>query len=136
MRRWLKFNTVGIAGAGVQLACLWFLARIAGVHYVVATMIAVEIALLHNFAWHEVWTWRGMPPEGRAARLLRFQLANGLVSIALNALFTWIFTQDAGLPLLSANIAAMLVTALFNFLLAALWVFQPLPSQRIRKTAV
>lgn len=133
MKRWLKFNAVGIAGAGVQLAALWFFARIAGVQYVLATIFAVEIAVLHNFAWHEVWTWRGMPPELRWRRLVRFHVANGFVSIASNALFTWMLKEGIGLPLLAANLGAMGATALINFALALLWVFQPLPSHRIRK---
>jgi len=48
--RWLKFNAVGIAGTVVQLTALWLLARLSGIQYVVATGIAVEIAVLHNFA--------------------------------------------------------------------------------------
>ena len=133
MIRWLKFNAVGIAGAGVQLAALWFFARIAGVQYVIATALAVEVAVLHNFAWHEAWTWRGMPTEDRWRRLVRFHVANGFVSIASNALFTWLFKQGLGLPLLVANLGAIGVTALLNFALAAMWVFQDLPSHRIRK---
>ncbi len=124
-RRWLKFNAVGMAGAVVQLATLWFLARIVGLQYVVATVVAVEIALLHNFVWHEAWTWRGMPVEDRWRRLFRFHVANGFVSIASNALFTWLFAQWVHWPLLIANIGAMAVTAVLNFALAAMWVFRP-----------
>ena len=58
MNRWLKFSAVGGIGIGVQLAVLSVLIR-AGVHYLVATAIAVEIALLHNYVWHKHWTWAG-----------------------------------------------------------------------------
>jgi len=135
VKRWLKFNAVGIVGALVQLISLWLLTR-AGVQYVIATVLAVEVAVLHNFAWHEVWTWRGIPAHGRWQRLFRFHVANGLVSIASNAVFTWILKQGFGLPLLIANFGAICVTALLNFVLAAVWVFQPLPSQRMRKPTV
>ena len=136
MIRWLKFNCVGIVGAGVQLAALWFFTSIAGVQYVVATALAVEVAVLHNFVWHEAWTWRGVSAEGRWRRLARFHVANGFVSIASNALFTWVFKYGLGLPLLVANVASIGLTSLLNFVLAAMWVFQPLPSQRIRKPTV
>ena len=124
MIRWLKFNAVGIAGAVVQLIALWLLAHVARVQYVVATALAVEIAVLHNFVWHEAWTWRGMPIEGRWQRLFKFHVANGFVSIASNALLTSIFVQQFGLPLLASNVAAMLATALLNFALATIWVFR------------
>src|SRR5215471_9478630 len=96
LRRWLKFNVVGIAGAVVQLGALTLFTRIFGIQYVVATALAVEVAVLHNFVWHEVWTWRGMAVEDRFRRLLRFHLANGLLSIVSNVLFTTLLVQRIG----------------------------------------
>jgi len=126
--RWLKFNAVGIVGAGVQLAALWFFARVLGFHVIAATVLAVEVAVLHNFVWHESWTWRGLPASGRLRRLGRFHLANGLVSIVSNAIFTWIFKQVIGVPLVAANLAAIVLTALLNFIMAAAYVFpEPYP---------
>ena len=79
---------------------------------------------MHNFAWHEAWTWRDLDVAGRWRRLLRFNLANGFVSIASNVLFTMFLMQWIGLPLLLANTAAVIVTALLNFALAESWVFR------------
>ena len=73
MIRWLKFNAVGIAGAAIQVILVWLLTR-GGMHYLVATAIAVEVAILHNFYWHVRWTWKGRHPS-----LLRFHMANGLL---------------------------------------------------------
>lgn len=121
--RWGRFNVVGLAGFTLQLGVLWLLARVIGMQYLVATAIAVEISLLHNFVWHETWTWKGMAVEHRGRRLVRFHLANGILSIASNVLFTW-WLMQTGLPLLLANTAAVAVTALLNFALATGWVFQ------------
>ncbi len=124
IRRFLRFNTVGMAGFALQLVTLWFLARVAGIHYLIATAVAVEIAVLHNFAWHESWTWRDLEVDGRWRRLVRFHLANGFVSIASNVLFTMFLMQWMALPLLAANTTAVAVTALLNFALAEAWVFR------------
>jgi len=124
MIRWWKFNAVGIAGVVVQLTALWFLTTLWRIPYLPATAVAVEIALLHNFVWHEAWTWRGLAIEGRWRRLRRFHLANGVLSIVSNTLFTWFFKQSFGLPLLPANLAAIGVTSLLNFALAHWWVFR------------
>lgn len=121
--RWLRFNLVGVAGAAVQLGALWVLMRLAGLQYIIATVLAVEIAVLHNFVWHETWTWRGLPVERRWIRLARFHVANGFFSIGANALFTWLFRHWAGVPVLAANAGAICVTALITFALAHLWVF-------------
>ena len=55
----------------------WFTARL---HYLVATAIAVEAAVLHNFCWHQRWTWRDRRAASRTTavrRLGRFHLLNG-----------------------------------------------------------
>jgi archaetidylinositol phosphate synthase len=122
LRRWWKFNLVGIGGFALQLGMLWVLARVFGIHYLVATALAVEIAVLHNFAWHEAWTWQNLDSANRWRRLLRFNLANGFVSIASNVLFTLLLMRT-GLPLLVANAIAVIMMALLNFALAESWVF-------------
>ena len=122
LRRWGKFNVVGFAGFVLQLAVLWALARL-GMPYLLATAFAVELALLHNFVWHETWTWKGLAIAGRWRRLARFHLANGFVSIVSNVVFTWALMQIAHLPLLMANAGAVLMAALLNFVLATRWVF-------------
>lgn len=64
MIQFVRFNAVGILGAAVQLAALRIGTRVIGIHYLAATVLAVEIALLHNFAWHEIWTWKSLPWRG------------------------------------------------------------------------
>lgn len=59
--RWIKFNTVGAIGIGVQLAALAILRSRLKLNYLLATGIAVEIAVLHNFVWHERFTWADRP---------------------------------------------------------------------------
>jgi putative flippase GtrA len=56
--RWGKFNAVGAMGVLVQLAALAAINRLWPGHYLWATAAAIEITLLHNFAWHLRWTWR------------------------------------------------------------------------------
>jgi len=119
-RRWLKFSTVGLIGVGVQLAVLAALTKF-GVNYLVATAVAVEIALLHNYAWHRRWTWADR--EARAGRLLRFHLANGLVSLISNLVWMRVLTGGLGVPAVPANLAAITVTSLLNFALGERWVF-------------
>lgn len=120
---WLRFNVVGVAGCAVQLGALQVLTRFVGIQYLIATAFAVEIAVLHNFAWHEAWTWPGLPADRRWSRLWRFHVANGFLSIGANVLFTWLFRQWLGAPVPAANLGAICLTALINFALAHFWVF-------------
>src|SRR5689334_4106301 len=80
--RWVAFNAIGVAGMVVQLGVVAFLVHMLRVHYVAATVAGVEAAILHNFAWHQRWTWRDRPTRrvrDRAARLARFHLLNGSI---------------------------------------------------------
>jgi len=123
MRFW-RFNAVGGLGFVVQLGVLALLVH-AGVHYLVATAIAVESALLHNFAWHERWTWRDRPATGqtRVARLLRFHALNGAVSLAGNIALMRLFVGALHMPPLPANLLAVLTCAAVNYIGADRAVF-------------
>ena len=115
LTRWTKFNAVGIAGVVVQLITLGILVR-AGMHYLLATAFGVEVAVLHNYFWHARWTW-----ADRAERsLLRFHLANGLVSVVSNLAWMWILPAW---PVVAANLLAITLTSVVNFLLGDRWAF-------------
>ncbi len=67
----------------------WFAPQ--GVHYLWATAVGIEAAVLHNFCWHERWTWadrRTGRAAGVALRLLRFHAANALISLAGSLMLT------------------------------------------------
>jgi putative flippase GtrA len=124
--RWLKFNVIGIAGVGVQLLFLHLLVR-AQVAYLGATALAVEAAVLHNFAWHQRYTWADRPADDLfdvMGRLLRFHVSNGGVSIAGNVVMMRWLVGGLHMPLLPANFAAILACSVVNFLLGDRFVFR------------
>jgi putative flippase GtrA len=122
--RWIRFNAVGAVGMAVQLAVLFVLNR-ATSHYLVATAIAVEVTLLHNFAWHVRYTWRDRAQQGPLwSQCARFHLSNGVVSMAGNLALMPLLVQDARMPVIGANAVAVLVCSVLNFLLGDGWVFQ------------
>jgi putative flippase GtrA len=124
MQRLSAFAAVGALGFAVQIAALAWLTIVWEVPYALATIAAVETAILHNFLWHERWTWadRGHI-HGRLARLLRFHAGNGLVSLAGNLVVTVAGVELMALHPAAANTVAVVVTSIANFLLADRWVF-------------
>jgi putative flippase GtrA len=124
MRFW-RFNAVGVLGFAVQLAVLALLVRL-GLHYLAATVLAVEAAILHNFLWHERWTWRDRPSAGaaRLTRLARFHALNGAISLAGNLLLMRLLVGALGMPPLPANLIAVLACALVNYAASDRAVFQ------------
>jgi len=116
--RWLKFNAVGLLGVGVQLAALAALASGLRMDYLPATAVAVEAAILHNFWWHERYTWadRTQAAAGRwVRRLAYFHATNGVISLGGNLLLMPIFVHALRLPVLLANLASIAICSLVNF---------------------
>ncbi len=125
LRRWLKFNTVGAIGILVQLAALAILKGGLRVPYLPATALAVETAVLHNFVWHELWTWRDRRGAGNLLlRLLRFNLGNGAISILVNLVFMRLLVGHFHMQYLIANLVAIAAGSLANYLVSDLFVFR------------
>lgn len=124
--RFGKFASVGLVGAGLQLALTYVLTAALGVSAVPAVILAVEAAILHNFFWHQHFTWRDRPARDirtQAGRLWRFQTGNGLVSLTGNALVTAWLAGEFGAPPLVCSLAGMAVSATANFIIADRWVY-------------
>jgi putative flippase GtrA len=108
----------------VQLAALALFSRLAVGHYLYASAAAVELAVLHNFVWHVLYTWRDRRDDSALlSRLLRFHLSNGLVSIVGNLVLMWVLVHGVHLPLLISNGIAILCCSVVNFCLGNSWAF-------------
>ncbi len=130
IRRWLKFNIVGGIGIGVQLAALAIFRSLLHLDYLLATVLAVESAVLHNFVWHERFTWADRPAlrlTGSLIRLARFNASNGLTSILGNLLLMRWLVGGMQMNYFAANVIAIAACSLVNFLLSDCFVFQAEP---------
>jgi len=125
--RWWKFNFVGMIGIGVQFTALFLLKSVLGFNYLFATAFAVEAAVVHNFVWHEQFTWsdrvrsswqRSLP------RLVRFNLTNGAVSIVGNLALMKVMVGEGHMNYLLANAIAIALCSITNFLVSERWVFE------------
>jgi putative flippase GtrA len=129
LTRFCKFNFVGGMGILVQLTALFLLKSVFQVNYLAATAIAVEVAVVHNFIWHEQFTWADRtklePVRHRAMlRLLRFNLSNGGISILGNLALMHRFVGQLQMNYLLANGIAITLCSLANFLVSETWVFE------------
>jgi len=121
---WLKFNAVGGMGIGVQLIVLTVLKSGLHVDYLLATALAVEAAVVHNFVWHERFTWVERESKNVAVRLLKFNLTAGAFSILGNLVMMAVFVDLARMNYLLANLATIAVCSLANFMVSDRFVFQ------------
>ena len=125
--RWFKFNLVGLGGVFVQLGLLEAWMHFSLGNYLLGTAVAVEGAVLHNFGWHCIYTWRDRPAPTCTTvllRALRFHLSNGAISLFGNLALMHLLVGTLGTPALLANMIAILICSVVNFLLGDRWVFE------------
>jgi len=114
-------------GALLQLMLVSLLTKYFGVLSTAATLVAVEITVLHNFIWHERFTWSNRGPRSSrqlALRVWRFHASNGLVSLAGNTILMYCLVERLRGPVLPAAVGAIVICSLANFLIADRWVFR------------
>jgi putative flippase GtrA len=120
--RWLKFNLVGGIGIAVQLLMLVVLKTGFHFHYLIATALAVETAVIHNFLWHERFTWADRAGGG-FIRFLKFNLTTGVFSIAGNLGLMTLLAGLGQVNYLVANGIAITACSVVNFLVSDGFVF-------------
>jgi putative flippase GtrA len=122
--RWLKFNAVGAGGIAVQLATLGLLKSMLHLDYLAATALAVEAAVVHNYFWHERFTWADRTTGNSWVRFARFNMTTGLFSIVGNVLVMKVLVGGARLNYFVANILTIATCSIVNFLVSDRFVFK------------
>lgn len=121
------FVLVAGLGFAVQVCVIVLLAG-AGVHVALATTAGVLAAILHNFAWHERWTWadrdRSTSP---GVRLVRVMLSTGLASLAGTVALTTLYVSTFGAPVAIGNLLAVWSVGLVNFALLDRVIYRAAP---------
>ncbi|HKS98448.1 MAG TPA: GtrA family protein [Rugosimonospora sp.] len=117
--RTARFLMVGAVGVGVNNGVLLLLHGLAALPLVIASAIAAELAIAHNYVLNEVWTFR--PGRLSARRFGAFNLT-GLGALAVNVGVLQLLTL-AGTWYLLANVAGVAAAAGVNLALSTSWIW-------------
>lgn len=115
--RILRFGLVGLSGIFVNMGLLYALTEIAGLYYLVSAAIAIELSIVNNFVWNDVWTFksaRNLRFGRRIQRILSFQ-AVSMGGLVINMATLYILADIAGVYYLVANLAGILVAFAWNY---------------------
>jgi len=127
IRRFLRYNLVGVMGLGVKFAVLAASIEFAGLGYLIATLLAVEATVMHNFLWHLRWTWvdrcAGLSVSGTLRRLVKFHLGTGSVALFANLLVMKLLTGELGIHYVPANLVATAFAGVANYVISNWLVF-------------
>jgi dolichol-phosphate mannosyltransferase len=120
LRRLVKFLLVGSSGIIVTMTALYLLHGVLGLPLLPATALAVEIAIINNFIFNNLWTFRA-----GALRLGRFVRFNSVafVGLVLTTVLTALFVDQLGLHYLIANFFAIGAATSWNFVANSIWTW-------------
>ena len=131
LRQFIKFCLVGGNGVVVDMTILHLLAHGLGWNVSLSKLCSAEAALLNNFLWNEVWTFRSAGTErvsyaGVGRRLWWFHAICG-AGIGLAIFLLHLFYRWLGINLYVANLLAIVLVTFWNFWLNALFNWQVKP---------
>jgi dolichol-phosphate mannosyltransferase len=128
------FCVVGGTGVLVDMGVLFLLAdpQMLGWTLSISKALAAEIALVSNFVWNDLWTFRDISTNqsgwrARARRFLKFNLIC-LAGIALSVLFLKTQMRFFKMNVYVANFIAIVLVSLWNFGLNLKFGWNKLPS--------
>jgi dolichol-phosphate mannosyltransferase len=122
---WMRYALTALVGALIDVGLFCALVQRQGWPAIAALPLAIQVALLSNFAWSEVFTFRSAPTSrfrsGMWGRLLRYEgvCIPGAILNLLVALF-WL-ARGGRLP--TAAVLGVAAGGLFNFVInvPAIW---------------
>ena len=107
----------------MQLSVLAMLRSGFGWNYLLSTAAAVEITVIHNFLWHERFTWAEQLTVTPLRRFVAFNLSNGAISLFGNLILMKLLAGFFGVNYFVGNVIAIAVCSLLNFAIGDQCVF-------------
>lgn len=118
----VKFAAVGIAGVGVNMAVYISLTN-AGCNYLLAAIVSFLAAVTNNFIWNMIWTFRGRAAKKSLPRKYITFFVISVVNLAVNLAILHILVEFCLVRDITAQLAAIAITSVFNFTLNYLITF-------------
>jgi putative flippase GtrA len=115
-----KFLLVGGSGVAVNTAVLYLLHQIAGFPVILASALAVEVAIVNNFVLNDRWTFGHQRPALR--RFAQFNVVS-LGGLLLTTSAVWVLTTSFGVYYLAANLAGIALATAWNFAANVYWTW-------------
>ena len=123
--RILKFGVVGASGVVVNMGGLYLLKEFGRLPVEIASLLAIELSILSNFAINYVWTWRDRASAGAFwTKVLRYHIGAGATAFLGNYLILIALTEFFGMHYMISNLIGIGVGTLANYVINDLWTFK------------
>ena len=119
--RLAKFAAVGALGVLLNTAALYLLYEWLHLPLLVASAMAIELAVVNNYLLNDHWTFASHSRSVR--RFVRFNVSS-LGGVAINLAAVALLTA-AGWHVLAADLVGIAAGFVVNFVLSSAWVWTP-----------
>ena len=118
LKRFISYGLVGLSGVFVDMSIFYLLGTL-GWGLTSSKIISSEVAVLNNFLWNDLWTFRDISSlqtgwEKLIKRFLKFNLIC-LIGIGLNLIILNFLYNYLGINKNLANLIAIAIVTVWNF---------------------
>ncbi len=127
----VKFCIVGSSGVLVNLSLYIILTRLFEINYKIASPVAIELSILSNFFFNQIWTFNKRTANGSIhTKLFKFHFVAGLAGLfnylTFIALLDFLNFHD-----IAANLIGIGVGTVINYFLNSLWTWREVNLQHM-----
>ncbi|MCY7333615.1 MAG: glycosyltransferase [Pseudanabaena sp. CAN_BIN31] len=118
LKRFISYGVVGLSGVFVDMSIFYLLGTL-GWGLTSSKIVSSEVAVLNNFLWNDLWTFRDISSlqtgwEKLIKRFLKFNLIC-LIGIGLNLIILNFLYNYLGINKNLANLIAIAIVTVWNF---------------------
>ena len=118
-KRVFKFGLVGLSGILVNMGVLFYLKEFVGLDLMIAGLISVELSILNNFIWNDLWTFKSGVQQQKISsrwhRLVLFHIVSA-VPLIINLGLLYLFTNGFNIYYMTSNLYGIVAAFAWNFL--------------------
>ena len=117
-----RFAVAGAIGAGIEICTYIYLVDFVGMHYLMANILAISVAIAVNYLISQKWVFN----SGRYSRRMEVTMfiAVSIVALLLNQLMMWVLVETAEIDDKISKVLAIAIVAAFNFFAKKFFVFK------------
>ena len=118
IRNVIKFGIVGITGIFVNTGVLYILSGIFNIFYPISSFVAIELSIINNFVWNDIWTFaneKNRKISNVTHRFLSYQIVS-IGGMLINICVLIFLTEILGIYYLISNLIGIFVAFSWNFL--------------------
>ena len=105
-------------GMVVNTGCLYLFKGVLHIRIIPAALMAIEVAIIHNFIWHRHWAWRDRTANNHQSffrQLLLYNVFTGAVDMVANVSVLWSLSTFFHIHYLLANVLGMIAGPFIKF---------------------